>query len=240
MILHSPKLLRVSSIFWLVLLYLPTAIAWALEPIDSREPTDWLGPEILNPEQAGIGKTLADLEYSHLYGGKGSLYIDQGLVGTVVVVRDPECPVSQRYGPRVAKLARSYTEKGFAFIYIYLNSKLSVNALLDDAKRLHSPGIVVGKGSFKLAASLGVASTGDVFVLNSAHQLVYRGAVDDQYGFGYTRQAPTANYLRNALDAVLNNQSIVEPATSAPGCIIDADPKKDMLFPDIPYDAVVS
>ncbi len=73
-----------------------------------------------------------------------------------------------------------------------------------------------------LAKALGVQSTGDVFVLDDNMRLVYRGAVDDQYGLGYTKEAPTRRLLRSALNAVLDERPV--PATTAPGCYIDADP----------------
>lgn len=212
----------------------------ALEPIESREPTFWLGPEKMEIQQAGIGKSIADIAFDRLYGGQGSLHSVSGNRGTVVFVRDPECPVSQRYGPRSAALARWYEDKGIGFVFIYLNNKLGADALLEDAKRLHTGGVLVGKGSFLLGDELQVASTGDSFLLDADNKLVYRGAIDDQYGFGYTRDTPTHNYLRNAMDALLQGRSIEVQATSAPGCVIDADPAKDRLFPDIPFDAEVS
>ena len=230
----------VMKVLTLIALILISSGLAALEPIENRDPTFWLGPEVLDPGKARIGQKIKDVPFEHLYGGKGAFYEETGKVGTVVVVRDPECPVSQRYGPRVAKLARSYTEKGFSFIYIYLNNTLSAKTLLADASRLYTPGVAVGEGSFNMAEQLGVTSTGDVFLLDKGNTLVYRGAVDDQYGFGYTREAPTANYLRNAMDSLLEEKQVEVPATSAPGCIIDADPQKDHLFPDIPFDAVVS
>ena len=231
---------KTGRIACLLPLLLLNGAVQAIEPVDDRDSTFWLGPEILQPVDAGIGRQIEDVPFKHLHGDEGRLYQAQGKLGTVVVVRDPECPVSQRYGPRLAKLARSYQQKGFVFIYIYLNNMLTPEALMADAKTLYTPGVAVGQGSFYLADKLGVSSTGDVFVLDNKATLVYRGAVDDQYGFGYTRQAPTANYLRNAMDALLQGKPIPVPATTAPGCVIDADPKKDRLFPDIPYDAAVS
>lgn len=217
-----------------------TSSVHALEPIDSREPTFWLGPEEMQRQTAGIGNTINDIGFEHLHGGQGSLHAVAGNKGTVVFVRDPECPVSQRYGPRSAELARWYEKKGFNFLFIYLNNNLGADALLDDAKRLHTNGVLVGKGSFMLADALKVVSTGDSFLLDANKKLVYRGAIDDQYGFGYTKDTPTHNYLRNAMDALLSGRKIDAPATSAPGCVIDADPKKDALFPHIPFDAEVS
>ena len=131
-------------------------------------------------------------------------------------------------------MAKWYKDKGIRSVFIYLNNKLGAEALLQDAERLHTDGTLVGRGSFVLADQLQVVSTGDAFLLDADNKLVYRGAIDDQYGFGYTRDAPTRNYLRNAMDALLNGVSIEVPATTAPGCVIDADPAKDKLFPNIP------
>ena len=68
----------------------------------------------------------------------------------------------------------------------------------------------------------------------------YRGAVDDQYGLGYTRDFPSRHYLRDALDALRNGDEIETPATAAPGCYIDADPAKDRLFLDLPGGQIIS
>ena len=212
----------------------------ALEPIESREPTIWLGPQAVDAQESGIGKSIPDIAFSHLHGGEDSLYKVAGTRGTAVFVRDPECPVSQRYGPRSAALAKWYKDKGIRSVFIYLNNNLGAEALVQDAKRLHTDGALVGRGSFVLADQLQVVSTGDAFLLDADNKLVYRGAIDDQYGFGYTRDAPTSNYLRNAMDALLQGVSIEVPATTAPGCVIDADPAKDRLFPNIPFDAQVS
>ncbi|MBM3834170.1 MAG: hypothetical protein FJ403_13055 [Verrucomicrobia bacterium] len=56
----------------------------------------------------------------------------------------------------------------------------------------------------------------------AARPLIYRGAVDDQYGLGYSRPAPQSRYLRDALDAMLAHQPPQVPATTAPGCVLEA------------------
>jgi len=231
--------MRLFPLALFVVLGLSTTQAWALEPYDSDEATPWLGPELLDPDEAGIGLRIDDVPFEGLDGASGSLHGAAGGNGTVVVVRDPECPVSMRYGPRVAKLAREYERRQIRFIFIYLNNDVEPEALVRDARSLRAPGFMVGKGSFRVAEVLGVRSTGDVFLLDSHHRLVYRGAVDDQYGFGYTQDAPTHNYLRNALDALGSGRPVPQSATLAPGCIIDADPAKDRLFP-ISHDEVLS
>ena len=93
-----------------------------------------------------------------------------------------------------------------------------------DAAGFDGPAVFVKGDNTRLAAELGVNSTGDVFVLDAQQRLRYRGAVDQQYGIGYTRDFPSRSLLRNALDAVIEGRPIAVPATTAPGCHIDADP----------------
>lgn len=201
--------------------------AIAVEPLSERAPTVWLGPELLDPQEARIGNLIEDLRFRRIFGGWATLHAESGRVGTVVVVRDPECPVSRRYGPRVNELARTYGRYGIQFVVIYLNDLVGQVALVKDAQALAAPASYAGEGSFRIAEALGVESTGDVFVLDENFRLRFRGAVDDQFGLGYTKDAPTRHYLRNALDALIEGRTIAIPATSAPGCWIDADPSKD-------------
>lgn len=211
-----------------------------INPPAGRVSTVWLGPQPLDPAAAGIGTLIPDLEVHGADGKNHRLYAASGERGTVIVVRDPECPVSRRYGPRISKLARQYHAEGFRFVFIYPNEELQTEQRTRDAHDLGVPGLYVDQGSFLLAEALGVKSTGDVFILDTTHHLRYRGAVDDQYGLGYTRDIPSRHYLRNALEAVRAGRAVTTPAVTAPGCYIDADPAKDRLFRELPGGGMIS
>jgi len=212
----------------------------AIEPLSDRVPSLTLGPEILEEEEAGIGKAISDVRLVQVDGGVHGLHELGGSRGTIVVVRDPRCPVSRRYGPRVAELSRVYHGRGFTFVFIYLNERLPIAEMRIDRQNLEAKGVFITRGGFALAEQLGVESTGDVFLLDAMMRLRFRGAVDDQYGLGYTKSAPTSRYLRNAIDAVLLGRPIAIPATTAPGCYIDADPQKDEQFRLWPADGALS
>ena len=53
------------------------------------------------------------------------------------------------------------------------------------------------------AAALRARSTTEVFLLDAMRTLLYRGALDDQYGLSYNLDAPRVNYLRAAVSALL-------------------------------------
>lgn len=211
-----------------------------ITPPTDRLPAIWLGPQSLDPVQAGIGRQVPDLAVRAIDGSSHSLYLASGRRGTIVVVRDPECPVSRSYGPRISSMAKHYTEAGFGFVFIYPSETLNGEQRRRDHETLGVQGIFVDKGSYAVADALGVKSTGDVFVLDSEFRIRYRGAVDDQYGLGYTRDIPTRHYLRNALDALKDGRKISTPATAAPGCHIDADPAKDQQVWPLPAGQMLS
>lgn len=224
----------------LILSTAPIAEPGPITPPTDRVPAVWLGPQALDPAEAGIGRQVPDLAVRAIDGSSHSLYLANGRRGTIVVVRDPECPVSRSYGPRISSMARHYAQDGFGFVFIYPSETLSGEQRRTDRKILGVPGIFVDKGSYAVADALGVMSTGDVFVLDSEFRIRYRGAVDDQYGLGYTRDIPTRHYLRNALDALKEGKKISTPATAAPGCYIDADPIKDQQVWPLPAGQMLS
>ena len=199
-----------------------------------------LQPELLEPAEAGIGGLIGPVRVRTIDGNELPLFDTPAERGTVVVVRDPTCPVSRLYGPRVGELADHYRQLGYDFVFIYPSTALYAEDRIEDRAELNVDGTYVERGSFALASKLGVESTGAVFVLDENHRLRYRGAIDDQYGIGYTRAHPTSRYLRNALDDLLSGREVSASATSAPGCEVDADPNSDRLLLPLPGDHLLS
>ncbi|HTI49466.1 MAG TPA: redoxin, partial [Planctomycetaceae bacterium] len=74
-----------------------------------------------------------------------------------------------------------------------------------------------------LARAVHATHSTDVIVLDSRRTVIYRGAVDDQYGFGYSLNAPRREYLVEALAAVIDGKRPSVRATVAPGCPLDVE-----------------
>lgn len=114
----------------------------------------------------------------------------------VVAFSGPDCPVSKLYKPRLDRLSKDYAPKGVRILTVSSNDE----------------GFV---------AIFGPDRTTEAFVLDAKAVLRYRGAVDDQYGIGYTKIAPTANYLVDAIEALLAGKAPAVAATDAPGCLVE-------------------
>ena len=71
-----------------------------------------------------------------------------------------------------------------------------------------------------VADRFGAKRTPEVFVLDPDGRVVYRGRIDDQFGVGYKRDAPTRRDLAEALDEVLAGKPVSRPSTTPAGCFI--------------------
>src|SRR5262249_42454145 len=67
------------------------------------------------------------------------------------------------------------------------------------------------------------------FVLDANRAIRYQGRIDDQFGVGYKRTAPTRRDLAEALDEVLTGKAVTTAATPVAGCLISraVKPKAD-------------
>jgi peroxiredoxin len=161
--------------------------------------------------------TLKDVATGH----DRSLYSLRGSRAIVLIFLGTDCPVGNLYAPRLIELNRDYKTKGVVFLGISSNAHETEQ---DVGKYVHETGIdfpVLKDPQNKVADSGLVQRTPEVLVLDMAGRLRYRGAIDDQHKTGKSRSAPTQNFLRDALDALLANKPIKVTATQVEGCLLD-------------------
>ncbi|MBI3723419.1 peroxiredoxin [bacterium] len=108
----------------------------------------------------------------------------------------PDCPLSKLYRPKLDRLSKEYSRKEVRLLVVSTDDDVFV-PLLEPAR------------------------TTEAFVLDKDGVLRYRGAIDDQYGVGYHRDAATRSYLTDAIDALLAGKQPPVAATEAPGCQVE-------------------
>ena len=170
------------------------------------------------------GERVADVSITDVDGKKTTLAGLAGSAGAVIIIRDSECPVTQRYSPRMAELEKEYSGKGYTFTYVDVTPHTRDESKADAAKYLLT-GRTVLDADHKIVNALRAASAAEVFVLDARGTLRYRGAIDDQFGIDFHKDAPTTNYLREALARVSVGRDLVRRQTDAPGCILPTEQK---------------
>lgn len=169
------------------------------------------GPRVVRPAERGVGRMVADASFTDLAGKPGKLSDFQTSKLLVVAFTESGCPLCKKYAPSLARLEKEYAAKGVAFLFVNPNAA--------DAPGEHGfAGRYVHDKAGTLTATLGAKTTTEVVVLDPTRTVAYRGAVDDQYGLGYSLDAPRNTFLRTALNEMLAGKPPVTAATTAPGC----------------------
>ena len=167
-----------------------------------------------------IGQQVEDFRLRDPLGQSHALNDLQDKPVVVLVFLGTECPLAKLYGPRLAKLAEEYEPRGAAFLGINSNRQDSNSEITAYARR-HGIGFPILKDlGNEVANAVGAQRTPEVFVLDQDRIIRYRGRIDDQFGVGYVRGAPTQFDLRAALDDLLAGEPVRHPRTEAVGCLI--------------------
>ncbi|MCX6853704.1 MAG: redoxin family protein [Verrucomicrobia bacterium] len=179
-------------------------------------------PTILKGTTIGVGHLVDDLVMTDLAGTEQKLSERvKGSQGIILAYFGATCPISGKLGPELARLEKDAAEKqiGFALICpVKTESKEDIQKFLS-THALKSP--VIHDQDGLITSTLGATTTTEVFLIDSARTLIYRGAINDQYGLGYSKDKAIKHYLRDAMTALLSNRRPDIAATTAPGCALD-------------------
>jgi mono/diheme cytochrome c family protein len=114
----------------------------------------------------------------------------------VVAFSAADCPVSKLYRPKLDRLEKELKPRGVR-VFIVSADDAAMTKLLD------------------------VRRSTEVFLIDERRAIRYRGALDDQYGLDYKKDAPTKTWLLDAVEAVLAGKAPAVASTEAPGCPIE-------------------
>ena len=154
-------------------------------------------------------------------GQKIALADHAGSKAVVVVFTNSHCPYAQLYQKRLQQISGEYASKGVKFVYIQPaistdNTPIAATTASSGAADL--PYAI--DTNQKVSQQFGATKTPEVFVLqpeNGNFTLRYKGAIDDNPQVeSYVKEI----FLKNALDAVLANQTPAIPQKRATGCSI--------------------
>ncbi|MDX1576892.1 MAG: redoxin family protein [Gemmatimonadota bacterium] len=168
------------------------------------------------------GELVADFDYRAIDGRRGSLesVLDES-EALVVVMRTSECPVSRRYGHRLAELEREYGQRGVQFVYLNVSPQDTREKAVEDIETFGFEAPYILDPRAEAASRLQPRVSSEVFVIDRARTLRYRGAVDDQFGITFQNPEVDERYLKDALDSVLAGKDVEVASTEASGCYLE-------------------
>ena len=169
-----------------------------------------------------IGERAPDFSLPDPGDGEHRLADDSGATATVVYWTCNHCPYALAWHERMLDAARDYGDRGVRFLAINSNDAERYPADSPQAMRERVeaeggwPHPYLHDESQEVARGFGAQKTPDVFVLDGALTVRYRGAPDADYD----DPAQGAAWLRAALDAVLEGREVEQAETDPVGCTI--------------------
>jgi peroxiredoxin len=170
-----------------------------------------------------IGDLVADFKLKNIDGKMISLSDYKAERGVIVIFDCNTCPYSKAYNQRIINLHTKYATQGYPVITINPNDpelspgdSFTEMVALAKTKNYSFPYLV--DESQEVARRFGASNTPHVFILKKEEKgfsVAYIGTIDNN-----SRDASAANkkYVEEAVDALLENKSIVTRRTKAIGC----------------------
>jgi hypothetical protein len=130
-----------------------------------------------------------------------------------------ECPISQKYVLTINALAQQNPDVAFVRVF----TRWDDAAAIEQFKSAFQPRFPLQRDAQnRWVRHLGAGITPEVFLLDRARTLRYRGAVDNWFfALGQHRPQATEHFLADALRAVLAGQPVAVPRTEAVGCRVE-------------------
>jgi peroxiredoxin len=153
---------------------------------------------------------------------EGATHTPGAAPATVVVFTCNHCPYALAWHDRIVELAHDYAQRGVRVLAINPNDATryprdSIEAMRARVQRGEFDGVpYLRDESQEVARAYDAKTTPDVFVLDGAGLLRYRGAPDADY----EDPSQHAAFLRDALDAILDGHDPELAQTPPVGCSI--------------------
>jgi len=134
---------------------------------------------------------------------------------SVFIFLNPECPICLKYQGSFSQ----YKNDSIIFVFPGKVSEKSVKSFI--AYDSISPNNVIIDDNFGLTKNLSAKITPQVVITNNG-KIVYSGLIDDRFiALGASRPNASVNYIRNALNSLIQNDSVTIANTEAVGCFIE-------------------
>jgi len=175
----------------------------------------FLFTSMTNPQGLNVGDEASDFSLANIDGKMISLDSYDNAKGYIVIFTCNNCPYAKAYQKRIADLHNEYATKDFPVIAI--NTSDSMEDIQTRAKKMSYPFPYLHDETQDVSRSYGATKTPHVFVLKKDKTVAYIGAIDNNY-----KNADKADkhYVKDAVNALLNNKPLKVTNTKAIGCTI--------------------
>ncbi len=168
------------------------------------------------------GQKLFNFSLLGTDGKKYTKYDFASQFALVIVVTCNHCPYAQAYWKRLRALFARYENDSLAMVAVNPNDEIkypqdSYENMVSFVEQTKLPFPYLRDKTQTFTRKLGAERTPEAFVFNSKRELVYQGAIDDNWEFP---EMVTHVYLEDAIEDALDGVDVDYPHIKPVGCSI--------------------
>ncbi len=140
----------------------------------------------------------------------------------IIIFSCNHCPYVQAYEDRIKEIQTEYASRGLKIAAVNSNDVTqyeddSFDAMVERARSKVFNFHYLHDADQSVAEAFGATHTPEIFVFDDERKLAYHGKIDDNWK---EPEKVKSNYLRDALDELLEKKEISVPETFSIGCTI--------------------
>ena len=173
-----------------------------------------------------LGEAKNFLLKDHL-GKSHELYLQTQARAVVLIFASTGCPILQKSIPKIKALRDQFGARGVVFWLVNSNTADDAATIGEEARDFEIDVPILMDHELSVARSVNATRTAEVVCIQpKSWKVFYRGAIDDQLGYGTEKKQATHAYLESALNNFLAGKKISPSRTDFKGCRIQFDEKK--------------
>ncbi len=172
------------------------------------------------PEPVKIGEKVGEFTFKDIRYLPRSLADFGNKKAYVVVFTTLDCPVVQRYLPKLKEIDEAYRDQGVQFLAINVGPSDALREVAYQAIRVDAAFPFVKDFDGSAVRALGASRAAEVVVLDADKKVRYRGRVDSQFRLSGDRPDSGREDLKLAIDDLLANREVKVAQTPVDGCKI--------------------
>jgi peroxiredoxin len=173
---------------------------------------------------SGAGARSTPIENFSLPDQQGKtrrLYAQKSAPAVVLIFTMTGCPIVQKSVPKIKALRDEFRSRGVVFWLVDSNPEDDRAAIRQEARDFGIDLPILMDRRQVVARALGATRTAEaVGVQTKSWTIFYRGAIDDQFGYGTEKPRASQAYLEHALNCLLAGKGIHPAQTDVRGCRI--------------------
>jgi len=150
------------------------------------------------------------------------LYYYSDKKAIVLISQGIGCPIVQKSIPYLRKLKESLGPQGVVFLMINANPQDDRDSIKKESLEYGNTIPILEDKSQVVTESLKIKRTAEAVVIDPSNwTIIYRGAINSQLGYDTETFGIHHEYLKDAINAVLQHRPVHESETSVKGCLFN-------------------